>query len=228
MAGRIWFLGLVLVGSSLGCAPGPNQHTALVPRDPFSSGAAGKLPPPPQELSEEAKKESVRVGQVGMQILAANPQLTLKPQFVMVSGAAEEIFHRGGQVVFITESLSRQCKTDAQLAAVLCHELGKQVSEREASKRFAPQAGRGPPADVRVGNDYTDDFSRLAELGKYENEVKRQRSEAIAPDALARIFLQKAGYPAGLLGEMAPLLQKADNNAAVEKQLNRAPLAPGG
>jgi hypothetical protein len=196
------------------------------------SAVAGKKIETP-ELSAEAKAQSIRVGKVGQEILAANPQLPVKPQFLMVGGLPEEICHRSGkdgQFVFITESLAKKCTTDGQLAAVLCHELGKQVAEREALQRFLPRSGLGPPADVAVGNDSHSGFSssmdgtRLMELGKYEEDLKRQRAEALAPDTLARIYLQKAGQPPELLAEVAPLLRAADQNATLEKQLIHAPL----
>jgi predicted Zn-dependent protease len=231
MTGRIWLLGIVLLGSCVGCVPGPTQNTTLVPGNPFISSAAGtKIQT--QELSAEGKAESIRVARVGQQILAANPQIPIKPQFLTVGESAPEIFHRGGQDVIITESLASKCKTDGQLAAVLCHELGKQVTEREALQRFMPRSGNGPPADVPVGNDYHGGFSaedgtRMMELGKYEEDLKRRRAESISPDTLAKIYLQKAGQPPELLAEVAPLLRAADQNATLEKQLNHAPLPPG-
>ncbi len=78
--------------------------------------------------SEEAGK---RVVQVGGQIVASNPKLGFKPAFTTIGAPWEEIFHRGDKAVFITEGLVRDCLTDGQLAAVLCHELGKIAAERQ-------------------------------------------------------------------------------------------------
>jgi hypothetical protein len=111
MNGRIGLLGILVL--CVGCVPGPTQNTTLVPGNPFNPGTQGNLPAL-QELSPEAKQESIRVAQVGQQILGANPQLPIKPQFIILGGPTEELFHRGSQDIFITEGLARQCTSDGQ------------------------------------------------------------------------------------------------------------------
>lgn len=232
MTSRFRLIVSVLLFASTGCASGPGQNTAQVPGNPFSSGAAG-TPPVMPELSPDAKQESIRVTQVGQQILTSNPQLPFKPQVLMVGGPAEEIFHRGSQDIVITEGLARKCTTDAQLAAVLCHELARQVSEREALERFSPRFSNGPPPDVRVGNDYQGAFgpsdgTRMMELAKFDKEERERHAKALSPDVLAQIYLQRTGHPAEALTEVAPLLKAANKNATLEKQFtNHSPLSPG-
>ncbi len=63
--------------------------------------------------------------QVGSQILTSNPTLGVRPVFTTIGALSEEIFHQDDKAVFITEGLVRECRTDGQLAAVLCHELGR-------------------------------------------------------------------------------------------------------
>ncbi len=119
----------------------------------------------------------------------------------------------------------RECGADRQLAAVLCHELGKMAAERQ--QWAAPPSDNGPPMDVPVGSDYGGAFgppdgTRAMELAVYERK-HRKAVEAAAtppdPDALARAILQKAGGNPADLDAVAPLLHAADEHMTFEKQM---------
>ena len=222
MARRVWpvVLALLAVG---GCLP-EDGNLATVSAGLFDEApqntSAGHLIHAPG--SEEAAK---RVLQVGGQILASNPNLGVRPTFTTIGAPLEEIFHQDDKVVFITEGLVRGCRTDGELAAVLCHELGKMAAERQ--ERAATPPDPGPPMDAPVGKDYGGAFgppdgTRTMELAVYEHK-RRKAAEAAAtppdPDALARTILEKAGGKASDLEAAAPLLRAADEHMTFEKQM---------
>jgi predicted Zn-dependent protease len=174
--------------------------------------------------TEETAK---RVLAVGQKLLVSNPQLGLRPVFVTVGAPQPEIFHRGGALdgyqVFVSQGLVERCKDDAELAALLCLELGKIVAEREA---IAGPARRGldkpPPIREAIGNDIGGTFggadgTQAMEQAKYERD--RRAAAPPTPDALARKYLARAGYQESALDDAAPLLRQAEENFAVEKQL---------
>ncbi len=216
---------LLLCLTSLGCLT-QMPETALVPANPF-----GHTPPSPsittRSLAQASLEVAARVDTVGRAILQANQQLGIKPLFRTIGSSEPEIFHQGTSEIDITEGLAKQCANDGQLAAVLCQELGKMVSEREALA--GPQVRlpeRPAPMDVRIGNDNAGAFGpadqvRRAELAKYENERKEKAASLAPPDplALARAYLTKAGYPATELDTVAPILRTASENHAFAKQL---------
>jgi hypothetical protein len=170
---------------------------------------------------------AARVDLLGRKILAANPQIGMKPQFLVIGSPEPEIFHKKTGELFITEGLVRQCKTEGELAALLSHELGKMVSEREALA--GPQARtpeRLPPLEMRVGNDNPGSFMpadqvHLAELAAYEKDRKRESVSPLPPDPalLAHIYLKKAGFADADLQAAAPMLQAAGGNMTLEKQI---------
>jgi hypothetical protein len=222
----------VCVLLAAGCVPNEST-TQLVPANPFHSGPV--LQPPRQvSYSPAAEETARRVGLIGQKLLAANPQLGVRPLFRTIGSPEPALFHVGTTQVCITEGLVKQCTTEGQLAAVLCAELGKMVAEREALA--GPQARspeRQPPIDLRIGNDSggsygAPDLTHLAELGKYEQERGRPRTPAAlpAPQALARTYLMKAGYHAADLDVIAPLLQAASVNTQLERQLTAPPAPP--
>jgi hypothetical protein len=196
-----------------------------VPDNPFAAPT-----PAPQvtrtALAPGSKEAADRVSAVGKKILDANLKLGCRPMFITIGGPQPEVFHRETSAVFITEGLVKQCATEAQLAAVLCHELGKMVSEREA---VAGARGRSlesaPPPEMRVGNDGggaygAADLTRLAELGKYEQA--RRKAPALPPDpqVLARTYLTNAGFAPGELDAAESLLHAAAGNSTFEKQFS--------
>jgi hypothetical protein len=201
----------------------------LVPSNPFQQSAAA----PPRSHTSYAPASTAaaaRVETLGRKIVMANPQAGLRPYFRTIGAPQPELFHVGTTEIDITEGLVSQCKTEGELAAVLCKEMGKMVSEREAVA--GPQARspeREPPPELRVGTDYAGtagapDQTRLAELGKFEKERRRLREPSLPPpdpQVLARLYLKNAGFPEKELESAAQLLQTAAQNNAFEKQMAR-------
>lgn len=214
---------VVLLLAVGGCLPEDGSLATV------SAGLTDEAPqnaPPGRLLHAPASEEAAkRVLQVGSQILTSNPTLGVRPVFTTIGAPSEEIFHQDDKAVFITEGLVRECRTDGQLAAVLCHELGKMTAERQ--ERAGPPPDHGPPMDAPVGTDYGGAFgppdgTRAMELAVYERK-RRKAAEAAAapadPDALALAILEKAGGNPADLKDAAPLLRAADEHMAFEKQM---------
>jgi hypothetical protein len=192
---------------------------------------------PPPAVTPASADAAARVETIGRAILTANPinglaviqtdcRSVQTVRFTTIGAPQAEIFHRGATDIFITEGLVRQCTTDGQLAAVLCLELGKLVSEREAMTSPAVrQPERLPPIDTGLNHDngfgVAADQTRLRELADYDRD-RRQRQQALAPPdpaALARLYLVRAGYHDADLQAVGPLLQQAQGNSGLEKQM---------
>jgi hypothetical protein len=204
----------------------PNSETSLVPANPFLS--ATETPVRSRVAYAPASIQSAaRVDTLGRKIVAAN-KLGVKPLFRTIGSPQPELFHVGTAEIIITEGMVNQCQTEAELAAVLCRELGNMISEREVLA--GPQIRcpeREPPMDVRVGNDNAGAFgpadqTHLAELGKFEKEQRRSSSVPPPPDpqVLARTYLKQAGFAEKDLDAVASILQAAAANSNFEKQFN--------
>jgi predicted Zn-dependent protease len=151
--------------------------------------------------------------------------------FLTVGAPHVELFHQGGGAealrIYVTEGLVRRCQDDAQLAAVLCHELGKVACERQTLLRPAGRpAGDDRRAEGGVGNDAGGSFgppdgTRLLEEGKKERQ-RRQKAATPTPDVLARRYLARADFPPKALTAVAPLLREAEQTYLVEKHLQPA------
>lgn len=223
-----WLVVLSMLAAAAGCTS-QEKPSALVSPNPFDSSVP-LSPGMRASYAPAATEEAARVDLLGRKLIAANPEIGMKPIFFTIGAPQPEIFHKGARELDITEGLVKQCPDDAQLAAVLCHELGKMVSEREAltgPKVRNPE--RLPPIDVPVGNDpfgNSPDMVALAERAKYAPRPQYASSETSLPpdpNTLARFYLKKAHYAESDLDNVQPLLALAAQNSALEKQLAGPP-----
>jgi hypothetical protein len=230
---RGWTVGAVLVLAAGGCLPS-DQDSLLVPSSPFDDGAKPVRTTSTVQASHAPATEEVaqRVLHVAAAVSAANPQMTLQPKYTTIGAPTEELFHKGDGVVFVTEGVVRKCKTDAQLAAVLCHELGVMAAERAATVNWAVRRpDRGPPTDVPVGGDAGGAFGpadgvHAMELAKYEASRRAAMPPVPDAEALARGFFEKYGGKSADWDAVAPLLKAADEHMTLEKTFAGAAAPP--
>ena len=207
-----------------------NPKTETVAGNPF--GQALAIPPATRGAYAPAKLDAAaRVDQIGRRLVAANKEAGLQPLFRTIGAPQAEIFHRGATEhvtpeIDITEGLVKQCASDGQLAAALCYELGKMVSEREAlTAPHTRVTDRLQPLDAPAGNNGggfgpADQLHR-AELAKFDQEHPRKPLAVAPPDpqTLAQSYLTKAGYPESDLDAVAPILRAAAENNTLARQL---------
>lgn len=194
-----------------GCAKDGRDGFAL--RNPFQADRG----PDPNTLPPASTLAATRVTAVGSAVVAKNKDaLDAKPVFFTMGIREVEISHDKSGMVFLSEGLVERCPTDTELAAAICHELGKMAAEQapKAGDResLAPRLSR----DV-VGGTYEPDMTRLAEEAKFDRRSPRGQSRARDPRpdprTLAENLFVKAGYKADDLARMDQLLREAEDNA---------------
>jgi hypothetical protein len=213
-----------------GCIPLPlldsgsqDSGPVVVPTSPFGDRGPMSQSVTRVNYAPAGHEVSMRVDKIGRQILAANPQSGLHPNFAIYGSPKPEVFHTGTKLLHITDSLVLGCKTDADLAAVLCLELAKMAAEREALAP-KPKSDERPPIEVPIGNAGqfgAFDQAHMAEVARYEKRRQAANKTPTPPDAqvLAAVFLEKAGYPRSSLEAVQPLLKTAEGNYVLEKHL---------
>jgi hypothetical protein len=222
---------MVLLAAAGGCLP--ESNLPIVKENPF-------LTQSPQTAlrafhAPATEAVALRVNSLGQKILQANPDVPVRPAFQAIGSPQPEIFHRETSIIFISEGLANKCLTEAQLAAVLCLQLGKMMSQREAQVALkARRPDRDPPVSMPVGPDSGGTFGsadgvHLAELGKFQQGRRPHIGPPPPPPdpkALARMYLSRAGYQAADLEAVGPLLREADRNNLLEKQLGGTAVRP--
>jgi len=207
-----------------GCLPlqtQPEETTQQVPASPF--GDARKPAPTRVQYAPASQDASLRVLLVKDQLIAKNERIGLKPYAIAIGSPDPEIFHVGN-AIYITEGMVRQCATDSQLAAVVAFELGRMVSEREAT---VADEIRQPerPLPIRVpiaGSNQADEADPLyrVELARHEKEHPKHapKLQRPNPQAVARVILENAGYQRTDLDAVFPILNNAERYTVLETQ----------
>ncbi|CAN5303189.1 hypothetical protein BH10PLA2_BH10PLA2_21850 [soil metagenome] len=207
--------------------------TTDVPISPVPGSAFGFAPTPTTDTkvnyAPPALDTAARVDEIGNKLRIANPQLAFQPQYLTIGSPQPEIFHRGASEILITEGLAKECKTDAQLAAVLSMELGKIVAERMMEPGATVR--EDPPIELRVGNDGGGSFgdadqlrrAEMATFKKQERQRMRQAASIADPRNLAVGIMQKAGYTPADVDSVSKILDEAGNNRTLAKQVLNAP-----
>jgi hypothetical protein len=160
-----------------------------------------------------------RVETLGRRIIAQNTFTGIDPMFFCAGppiGTDPFVFHRGPEELWISEALVRQCKTEEQLAAVLCSELGQMVAEKRAARRVAAERDSFPEAALPGGaatlaGGLPNDPARDAERAYNEKRQAKTAPVATAADAAtaARDLLKGAGFDPVELDRVAPLLKQS-------------------
>ncbi|HJZ56374.1 MAG TPA: hypothetical protein VKE74_15525, partial [Gemmataceae bacterium] len=145
---------LALVAGLFGFG-GCEHLSAFDPKSALTGGtewyALGKKvqTPEPEKVSPASLQTAERVETLGRRIIVQNTFTGLDPLFHTVGIKDPVLFHRGTAELFISEGLANRCKTDAELAAVLCSELGRM----QADRRSAQRVGRDKEPIPEVGPD---------------------------------------------------------------------------
>ncbi len=170
-----------------------------------------------------------RVERLGRQILARYPFAGIEPLFFTVGVDEPLLFHRGSEQLVISEGLVRRCSSDAELAALLCRELGAMIAEHRLNRRLDadPIPEVGLPGTSAPAGGAAFDTARAAELARAEQRrQQRHRHLPADPAAIAQELLEHAGYPQEVLERVPPLLKEVRRGSAIETQLQQATPPP--
>ena len=149
------------------------------------------------------------VARVGHALGQVSERPDLAFTFTVLDSPVVNAFALPGGYIYVTRGLLALVSDEAELAAVLAHELGH-LTARHAAQRYSQQVVAGLGAAVLGAVSDLASFGVAAVLQSYSRE---QEFEA---DTLAIRYLGRAGYPADA---MAALLVKLDRHARLEAEL---------
>lgn len=182
------------------------------------SGPKVKTPPPPK-VSLEYLRTAERVEMLGRRIIEQNTFTGLNPLFHTAGVKDLVLFHRGPEELIISEALANRCKVEAELAAVLCSQLGRMMAER----RSARDLGREVESFPEVGQGVK---KQPKEKPKEPPATVASATAPADPDQLARDLMRGAGFDPAELDRVGPLLKLVERNDALRKQMAGPAPAP--
>ncbi|MDY3561431.1 hypothetical protein R5W23_002709 [Gemmata sp. JC673] len=186
----------------------------------------------PKDVPAASLQTASRVEVLSRRIVVQNTFTGIEPMIFTIGVKEPTLFHRGPNELFISEGLVNKCKTEEELAAVLCSELGQMVAEARNAKSVAREVaplrdtGHGAGSMVPGGTAY--DASQQANLAYHEKRYPRTAPGVDPEDTakVARELMKGAGFDPAGLEQVQPLVKQSDRGELLRKQLNTSAPAP--
>jgi predicted Zn-dependent protease len=230
---RLTLPGLLLLGLTTGCTTTDDTWTIGEWSVKRALGWEEVQTPSLKQYPQASLPIAERVDSLGRRIIAQNTFSGIEPMFWAIGVPEPMLFHKGYNELYISEGLVKQCKTEAELAAVLCSELGQMIAERQAARRVSaerdsiPEVGLPGGTAIATSGGTPDDPGRAAERAYQEKRAKAQQPTR-GEDArqLARGLMRGAGFDPAELERIEPLLKQSERGKALQKQLTGTAPAP--
>lgn len=186
----------------------------------------------PKDVPAASLQTAERVEVLGRRIIAQNTFTGIEPMIFTLGVKDDVLFHRGPNELFISEGLVNKCKTEDELAAVLCSELGQMVAEVRNAKNMAREvsplrdANHGAGPMVSGGTPY--DAGQQANLAYHEKKYPRTAPGVDAEDTAksARELMKGAGFDPANLERVQTLVKQSDRGEVLRKQMNTSAPPP--
>jgi hypothetical protein len=195
---------------------------------PGRSVTAGKGP---VALTSADLEVQARAENLGHLIVARNTFIGIDPVFRVLGVKESVLFHVGTGQLLISQGLVEKCQTDAELAAVLCSELGQMVTEKRAA--LAVRRDVEPIPEAVTTNALSPgggafDAGQQVGLAMHERKFPKNGSRLDALDSVAsaRELLQGAGYSSAELDRVDALLKLDPRNEQLRKQMGGSAPSP--
>lgn len=190
------------------------------------------ITPPPKDVPKATLAVAERVETLGRKIIAQNTFTGIEPLFMTFGVPESVLFHRGSEQLCISQGLVEKCSTDAELAAVLCAELGQMIAEKRAAKATGHDVDPIPDANFGAGPLFPGgtafDAGQQANLAYHEKQHPRgaPRPDPVDATNSARDLLKNAGYSPAELDRVEGLLKQSDRGEKLRKQMGGSAPAP--
>jgi predicted Zn-dependent protease len=223
--------GFVLGACSVNPTTGRSQFAALSREQEIAIGEQSK-PELIKEFGGEVARAELRqyVQDVGMRLVATvgedDPAMVNLPwEFTLLDSDVVNAFALPGGKVFMSRGLAQRMTNEAQLAAVLGHEIGH-VTARHTSERFgnAQLYGTGGAIfSVFVGAVTGVDISGLAEQAVGVTLASYGRDQENEADALGMRYMVRVGYNPLGSRQVMEILASLDANGRPPEFLSTHP-----
>ena len=169
------------------------------------------------------------VAQIGQQMVPHCHRPNLKYHFAILDTPVENAFAAPGGYIYITRGLMAMLNSEAELAAVIGHELGHvnaRHSARQMTRSILFTLG------IVIASELSRDFRKIAPISMIATQLlflKYSRSDEYQADALGVEYSVKIGYSAHEMVNFFASLQRltqAKGGGGIPNFLSTHPLTP--
>lgn len=144
------------------------------------------------------------VREIGRKLVAVSLSSDKPYQFVAVRDEEVNAFAIPGWRLYVHSGLIEAAKDEAQLAAVMAHEIGH-AEKRHGTQQLSRQMGAQFLLGIALGNEQTD-TARIANLITNTGILSYSRSAEMQADEIAVHLLHRSGYDPRALPEFFEIL----------------------
>jgi predicted Zn-dependent protease len=173
---------------------------------------------------DEALQQYVQ--QLGAQIAAAAERPKLTWTFRVVDAPAVNAFAVPGGYIYVTRGILAHFNSEAELAAVLGHEIGHVTARHTASQISKQQVAQLGLAVATVASSDVGRYAGVAQQGLGVLFLKFSRDDERQADELGLRYLQQTGYDPQQMGAVFSMLERvsaADSAGALPEWLATHP-----
>jgi len=209
-------LSVLLASCAINPVTGDEELMLFSPEDDISLGRK-YAPQVEKELGGRIPDENLQsyVNQVGQRIARVCHRPDLSYRFVAVEEGGANALALPGGYVFITKGLLKEFKSEAQLAAVLSHEVGHIVA-RDSLEAMSRQIGMTALiAAAHVGSASSDVARASVFISSFLN-LQYSRDDERQADLTGLSYMVQAGYDPNGMVEVMQVLQQLQTVRPIE------------
>ncbi len=199
-----WFLCGLLAWLVISCATtGPGGKTSLIIIPTNQEVAIGASMAQQVEESEEVFRDSLwqqYLDDVGQRIAAVCDRQDIEYHFTVIKSDQVNAFAAPGGYIYFYTGLLRHMETEAEMAAVVAHELSHVVA-RHSIKRLQTAMGVSLAWELVFGEDASKAVTAAAQIGLLLAFSEYSRDHEREADRFGIHYMLSAGYdPSGAIG----------------------------
>lgn len=206
-----------LPGCSTNPATGESQFTALLP--PAQEAALGAQEHKKVMESFGGTNDNERltayVERIGRSLVPHTERKDVQYRFFVLDSPVVNAFALPGGYIYVTRGLVALANNEAELAAVLAHEIGH-ITARHAAERYSHGVLTSLGASVLAASVKQEGVANLANLGANLYLKSYSRSQEHQADMLGVRYLERSGYDPFA---MASFLRSLDRNDHLQQRL---------
>ena len=155
------------------------------------------------------------INNVGQKIVAVSYQRQFNYQFTALNVETTNAFALPGGYVFITKGMLLKLQTEAQLAAILAHEV-THVVVRDTTNAMSNQIGLNILISAATTEKTPQTASAVINITRQIIDLKYSRSDEKTADLGGLQYMYKAGYNPYAMVETMEILQQESDSRPIE------------
>lgn len=207
---------LTLAACSVNPATGEKQFTALLPAGQEASVGASE-----HEKVQATYGEFINgpitdyVGRIGAKVAANTERTDVQYRFFVIDSPIVNAFALPGGYVYVSRGLLALANSEAELAAVIAHEIGH-ITARHAASRMSQGVLAGLGAAILGAATGNQGVAQLANVGSDLYIKSYSRDQEHQSDELGVRYLSRAGYDPKA---MASFLRSLDAQTKLDQRI---------